>query len=128
MRTEIRRVEEKPRKGGLRTMPFIIVNESFEMIATYGLQTNMLIYLMTFYNMSAATATSILGLWAALSNGLAIVGAIVADSYWGRFRAVAFGFILTLIVSVFTVAGILDACIYHSQKAIKKKVELGKFG
>ncbi|KAH0675299.1 hypothetical protein KY285_023100 [Solanum tuberosum] len=97
MRTEIRRVEEKPRKGGLRTMPFIIVNESFEMIATYGLQTNMLIYLMTFYNMSAATATSILGLWAALSNGLAIVGAIVADSYCGRFRAVAFGSISTLI-------------------------------
>jgi len=78
---------------------FVLVNESFEMIATYGLQTNMLIYLMTFYNMSAATATSILGLWAALSNGLAIVGAIVADSYCGRFRAVAFGSISTLIVS-----------------------------
>ncbi|KAG5604411.1 hypothetical protein H5410_025903 [Solanum commersonii] len=98
MRTEIRLVEEKPRKGGLRTMPFIIVNESFEMIATYGLQTNMLIYLMTFYNMSAAAATSILGLWAAHSNGLAIVGAIVADSYCGRFRAVAFGSMSTLIV------------------------------
>ncbi|XP_010320604.2 LOW QUALITY PROTEIN: protein NRT1/ PTR FAMILY 1.2 [Solanum lycopersicum] len=97
MRTEIRQVEEQPRKGGLRTMPFIIVNESFEMIATYGLQTNMLIYLMTFYNMSAATATTILGLWAALSNGMAIVGAIVADSYCGRFRAVAFGSISTLI-------------------------------
>ncbi|KAK6788989.1 hypothetical protein RDI58_012788 [Solanum bulbocastanum] len=97
MRTEIRQVEEKPRKGGLRTMPFIIVNESFEMIATYGLQTNMLIYLMTFYNMSAATATSILGLWTALSDGLAIVGAIVADSYLGRFRAIAFGSISTLI-------------------------------
>ncbi|WMV28671.1 hypothetical protein MTR67_022056 [Solanum verrucosum] len=47
--------------------------------------------------MSAATATSNLGLWAALSNGLAIVGAIVADSYCGRFRAGAFGSISTLI-------------------------------
>ncbi|WMV28664.1 hypothetical protein MTR67_022049 [Solanum verrucosum] len=90
-------VEEKPRKGGLRTMPFIIVNEAFERVASYGLQFNMLIYLMTYYNMSAATGTTILGLWGALSSGLALVGAIIADSYWGRFRAVAFGSISTLI-------------------------------
>ncbi|KAH0754076.1 hypothetical protein KY290_024346 [Solanum tuberosum] len=91
-------VEEKPRKGGLRTMPFIIVNEAFERVASYGLQFNMLIYLMTYYNMTAATGTSILGLWSAFSSGLAIVGAIIADSYWGRFRAVAFGSISTLIL------------------------------
>lgn len=36
--------------------------------------------------------------------------------------------VCAIIGGVFTVAGILDACIYHSQKAIKKKVELGKFG
>ncbi|XP_055806728.1 protein NRT1/ PTR FAMILY 1.2-like [Solanum dulcamara] len=90
-------VDEKPRKGGLRTMPFIIVNESFEMIASYGLQPNMLIYLMTFYHMSAATGSIIIGIWNALSNGLAILGAITADSYCGRFRAVAFGSISTLI-------------------------------
>ncbi|XP_055810255.1 protein NRT1/ PTR FAMILY 1.2-like [Solanum dulcamara] len=90
-------VEEKSRKGGLITMPFIIVNESFERVASYGLQFNMIIYLMTYYGMSAATGTSILGLWGALSNGLAIVGAIVADSYWGRYRVVASGSISTFI-------------------------------
>ncbi|MCD7450859.1 hypothetical protein HAX54_008717 [Datura stramonium] len=47
--------------------------------------------------MSAATGTSILGIWNALSNGLAIVGAFVADSYLGRFRVVAIGSISTLI-------------------------------
>ncbi|XP_016483295.1 protein NRT1/ PTR FAMILY 1.2-like [Nicotiana tabacum] len=90
-------LEENPRKGGLRTMPFIIVNESFERVASYGLQTNMIIYLMTFYQMSAATGASILGIWTALSNGLAIVGAIISDSYLGRFRAVAIGSIFTLV-------------------------------
>lgn len=35
---------------------------------------------------------------------------------------------LSLYSGVFTVAGIVDACIYHSQRAIKKKVDLGKFG
>ncbi|KAH0668942.1 hypothetical protein KY289_023435 [Solanum tuberosum] len=89
--------EVNTRKGGLRTMPFIILNESFERIASYGSQTNLIIYLMTYYNMSAATGTSILGLWGALSSGLAIVGAIIADSYWGRFNAVAYGTIFTFI-------------------------------
>lgn len=28
---------------------------------------------------------------------------------------------------VFTVSGILDSFIYHGQKAIKKKMEIGKF-
>jgi len=28
---------------------------------------------------------------------------------------------------VFTVSGILDSFIYHGQRAIKKKIELGKF-
>ncbi|KAK6788980.1 hypothetical protein RDI58_012779 [Solanum bulbocastanum] len=97
MDTETQLVEENPRKGGLRTMPFIIVNESFERVASYGLQANLIIYLMTFYNMTAATGTSILGIWTALSNGLAIVGAIISDSYCGRFKAVAIGSISTLI-------------------------------
>ncbi|KAK4376820.1 hypothetical protein RND71_003116 [Anisodus tanguticus] len=88
--------EENPRKGGLRTMPFIIVNESFERLSSYGLEPNMIIYLMTFYQMSAATGTSILGIWTALSNGLAILGAIIADSYLGRFKVVAIGSFSTL--------------------------------
>jgi endoplasmic reticulum-Golgi intermediate compartment protein 3 len=28
---------------------------------------------------------------------------------------------------VFTVSGIIDSFIYHGQKALKKKVELGKY-
>ncbi|KAK4376821.1 hypothetical protein RND71_003117 [Anisodus tanguticus] len=80
-------LEEKSRK----------VNESFEKVASFGLQPNMIIYLMTFYKMSAATGTSILGIWTALSNGLAIVGAFVADSYLGRFMVVAIGSVSTLI-------------------------------
>lgn len=34
---------------------------------------------------------------------------------------------LCLSLGVFTVSGILDSFIYHGQKAIKKKMELGKF-
>ncbi|XP_060214363.1 protein NRT1/ PTR FAMILY 1.2-like isoform X2 [Lycium barbarum] len=57
----------------------------------------MIIYITTFYHMEAAPASVLLGLWSSLSNGLAILGAFVSDSYLGRFRAVAIGTISSLI-------------------------------
>ncbi|XP_057968998.1 protein NRT1/ PTR FAMILY 1.2-like [Malania oleifera] len=80
-----------PSKGGFRTMPFIIVNEAFEKVASYGLMPNMIFYLMKGYHIQAANGTSILFLWSALSNGLAIVGAFLSDSYLGRFMVIALG-------------------------------------
>ncbi|KAK4358212.1 hypothetical protein RND71_023822 [Anisodus tanguticus] len=85
------------RKGGLITMPFIIVNESCERLASFGLVPNMVIYITTFYHIEAAPASVLIGLWLSLSNGLAIFGAFVSDSYLGRFRSVAIGTISTLI-------------------------------
>ncbi|RVW65404.1 Endoplasmic reticulum-Golgi intermediate compartment protein 3 [Vitis vinifera] len=35
--------------------------------------------------------------------------------------------VCAIVGGVFTVSGILDSFIYHSQKAIKKKIEIGKF-
>ncbi|KAI3917598.1 hypothetical protein MKW98_021360 [Papaver atlanticum] len=42
-------IEENPStKGGLKTLPypFIIVNESFEKVASYGIQPNLILHLM----------------------------------------------------------------------------------
>ncbi|CAN4080486.1 unnamed protein product [Withania somnifera] len=89
------------RKGGLKTMPFIIVNESFERFASSGLQPNMIIYITTFYHTEAAAASILIGIWSSLSDGLSIVGAFVSDSYLGRFRTVAIGSLSSLIVSHF---------------------------
>uniref|UniRef100_A0A7N2M9D0 Nitrate transporter n=1 Tax=Quercus lobata TaxID=97700 RepID=A0A7N2M9D0_QUELO len=88
------------RKGGFRTMPFIIVNESFEKVVSYGLMANMIFYLMNGYNIDIATGTSILLLWSAISNALAIVGAFLADSYLGRFLVIALGSFSSLLVSI----------------------------
>ncbi|KAJ0628551.1 putative proton-dependent oligopeptide transporter family, PTR2 family proton/oligopeptide symporter [Helianthus annuus] len=84
-------------KGGLRTMPFIIVNEAFESIASHGLTMNMIFYLMEVYHMEAATGTSVLYVWSALSNGLSIFGGLISDSYLGRFRVIAIGSLFSLI-------------------------------
>nr|XP_043612028.1 protein NRT1/ PTR FAMILY 1.2-like [Erigeron canadensis] len=88
-------------KGGIQTMPFIIVNEAFERMASYGLMPNMIFYLMEVYHMEVVTGTTILSIWSALSNGLSIIGAFVSDSYLGRFWVIAIGSVSTLLGMTF---------------------------
>lgn len=85
------------RKGGLRTLPFIILNESFEKVSSYGLLPNMIFYLMNDYHLEAARGSIILSLWSAASNALALVGAFLSDSYLGRFRVIALGTFASLL-------------------------------
>ncbi|KAF8407074.1 hypothetical protein HHK36_006199 [Tetracentron sinense] len=84
-------------KGGFRTMPFIIANESFEKVASYGLLANMILYLIRGYNLDSATGASMLFLWSAVSNFMPILGAFLSDSYLGRFRVIALGSIASLL-------------------------------
>ncbi|KAJ0624897.1 putative proton-dependent oligopeptide transporter family, PTR2 family proton/oligopeptide symporter [Helianthus annuus] len=84
-------------KGGLRTMPFIIVNEAFEKVASSGVMANMIFYLMEVYHMEAATGTIVLSIWTALSNGLSVVGGVISDAYLGRFRVIATGSLFSLV-------------------------------
>ncbi|KNA22450.1 hypothetical protein SOVF_033300 [Spinacia oleracea] len=87
----------KKKKGGFITMPFIIANESFEKVASYGLTANMIIYLMKDYKMSLAKGQNVLFLWSAASNFLPLVGAFVADSYLGRYLTIGIGSIISLL-------------------------------
>ncbi|CAK9172753.1 unnamed protein product [Ilex paraguariensis] len=83
------------RKGGLRTMPFIIANEAFEKVASVGLHANMILYLKNEYHFDNATGASILFLWGAISNFMPTLGAFLSDCYLGRFRVIALGTILS---------------------------------
>ncbi|KAL5729149.1 hypothetical protein ACHQM5_002138 [Ranunculus cassubicifolius] len=85
------------KKGGFRTMPFIIANEAFERVASYGLLPNMILYLMRGYNMDLATGTSVLSLWSAATNFLPLVGAFLSDSYLGRYRTITLGSVASLL-------------------------------
>lgn len=89
--------DKDPRKGGLRTMPFIIVNEAFERVASYGLMPNMIFYLMKNYRMEAASGSTILFLWSAMSNGLSIFGAFLSDSFMGRYLVISLGSFCSLL-------------------------------
>ncbi|CAK8570122.1 unnamed protein product [Lathyrus sativus] len=85
------------RKGGLRTMPFIIVNESFEKVTSYGIMTNMILYFRDDYNMPIPKATTVLYTWSAMSNFLSIFGAFLSDSYLGRFNVIFIGSLSSLL-------------------------------
>ncbi|GAV64451.1 PTR2 domain-containing protein [Cephalotus follicularis] len=87
----------KRAKGGLMTMPFIIANEAFERVASYGLLPNMILYLMRDYKMGVARGTNILFLWSAATNFMPSVGAFVSDSYLGRFLTIALGSVSSLL-------------------------------
>ncbi|PON50527.1 Proton-dependent oligopeptide transporter [Parasponia andersonii] len=85
------------KKGGLRTMPFIISNEAFEKLASIGLHANMINYLRKEYHLDVATGLTILFLWGAISNFTPIIGAFLSDSHLGRFRVIALGTTTTLL-------------------------------
>lgn len=84
-------------KGGVRTMPFIIANGMLEKVASFGLTPNMTLYLMGQYHMEMTTASNILFYWSAATNFLPILGAIIADSYVGRFHMIGFGSVVSLL-------------------------------
>ncbi|MFS7909060.1 putative proton-dependent oligopeptide transporter family, MFS transporter superfamily [Helianthus anomalus] len=83
------------------SLSFGAVNEAFEKVASGGLMSNMMFYLMEVYHMEAVTGTSVIYMWAALSTGLSIFGAFVSDSYLGRFRVIAFGSLSSLLLRFF---------------------------
>ncbi|GMH15980.1 hypothetical protein Nepgr_017821 [Nepenthes gracilis] len=98
-KTSTEQGEEPPkrRKGGLITMPFIIANESFEKVASYGLLPNMISYLMKDYRMSVAKGTNLIFFWSAATNFMPLVGAFLADSFLGRFLTIALGSLSSLL-------------------------------
>ncbi|XP_055826005.1 protein NRT1/ PTR FAMILY 1.2-like [Solanum dulcamara] len=87
------------KKGGLITMPFIIANEALANVGSYGLLPNMTFYLMRDYRMEVTPTQNLLFFWSAATNFLPIVGAVVADSYLGRFLTIGLGSIFSFLGS-----------------------------
>ncbi|KAI3454083.1 hypothetical protein Pfo_010746 [Paulownia fortunei] len=88
--------EDTNEKGGFRTLPFIIGNEALEKMATFGLMPNMTLYLMKEYHVEMTTASNLLFLWSSATNFMPLLGAMVADSFLGRFYTIGFGSVICL--------------------------------
>ncbi|KAI4330556.1 hypothetical protein MLD38_028835 [Melastoma candidum] len=84
--------EGKPRKlGGAKTMPFILANEICERFATVGFHANMITYLTREMNMPMVAASNTVTNFAGTASCTPLLGALLADSYLGRFWTIVFG-------------------------------------
>ncbi|KAJ6295574.1 hypothetical protein OIU78_023574 [Salix suchowensis] len=86
------------KKGGVRALIFIIVNEAFERLANYGLSTNLILYLTREYRIDAVNGAQILYLHSAATNFTPFIGAFLADTYVGRYFMIGSGCIACLLV------------------------------
>jgi len=77
----------------------LAATQAFEKMASFGILPNMILYLTRHYGMEAATATNVILRWSAATNFTPIIGAFLADSYFGRYATIAFGSVLGLLVS-----------------------------
>jgi solute carrier family 15 (peptide/histidine transporter), member 3/4 len=71
-----------------------------EKVANFGLWPNMALYLMSVYHLEMTTASDILFYCSAGSNFIPVIGAIIADSYVGRYNMIGFGSVVSLLVKL----------------------------
>ncbi|KAI3761324.1 hypothetical protein L1987_51736 [Smallanthus sonchifolius] len=71
---------------GVKAMPFVIGNETFEKLGTIGTSTNLLVYLTTVFNMKSITATNLINVFIGTCNFGTLAGAFLSDTYFGRYK------------------------------------------
>ncbi|KAL5546764.1 hypothetical protein UlMin_006451 [Ulmus minor] len=86
---EQERQQEEPsnrkKLGGVKTMPFIFGNEICHTFAMVGYNSNMISYLTQVLNLPLVKASNILTNFAGTANFTPLIGALIADSFAGRF-------------------------------------------
>ncbi|KAJ9187554.1 hypothetical protein P3X46_002996 [Hevea brasiliensis] len=84
------KIIQQKKPGGWRAMPYILGNETFERLATFGLLANFMVYLMRVFHMEQVSAANVINIWAGITNFAPLLGAFISDAYVGRFRTIAF--------------------------------------
>lgn len=91
------KIDSSPSKGGLKTLTFILGSGTLETVAVLGILPNMPLYLINEYHMDVTTSSSILFYWGAVVNFIPVIGAVIADSYVGRFNMMGFGSLVCIV-------------------------------
>uniref|UniRef100_F7BLJ0 Uncharacterized protein n=1 Tax=Ciona intestinalis TaxID=7719 RepID=F7BLJ0_CIOIN len=69
---------------------FIIGNEFCERFSYYGMRTVLVLYVRNFLLFDDDTSTSIFHAFTMLAYFFPLVGGIIADSYWGKYKTIAY--------------------------------------
>ncbi|KAI3464002.1 hypothetical protein Pfo_020665 [Paulownia fortunei] len=91
--------DEEPEKinyRGIKAMPFIIGNETFEKLGAIGTLSNLQVYLTTVFNMKRISATTLLNVFNGTTNIATLIGAYLCDTYFGRYNILGFASIASL--------------------------------
>ncbi|KAL8097986.1 protein NRT1/ PTR FAMILY 2.11-like [Apium graveolens] len=81
---------EEPNYRGVKAMPFVIGNETFEKLGTIGTSSNLLVYLTTVFNLKSITATNLINIFNGTCNFGTLLGAFLCDTYFGRYKTLGF--------------------------------------
>ncbi|WCJ20916.1 Major facilitator superfamily protein [Euphorbia peplus] len=76
--------------NGIKAMPFIIGNETFEKLGTVGSSANLVVYLTTVFNMKSITATILINVFNGTCSIATLLGAFLSDTYFGRYNCLGF--------------------------------------
>ncbi|THF94252.1 hypothetical protein TEA_011478 [Camellia sinensis var. sinensis] len=96
--TEKEITSDEPKYRGLKAMPFVIGNETFEKLGTLGTSSNLLVYLTTVFNMDTITSTNLINIFNGTCNFGTLLGAFLSDTYFGRYKTLGFASISSFLV------------------------------
>ena len=69
-----------------------------EVAAFYGVYLNLVVYLQDVLHGDSASNAAAVSLWAGASYLMPVIGAAIADSYWGKYKTVLVGLSISLAV------------------------------
>ncbi|CAI8613783.1 unnamed protein product [Vicia faba] len=78
-------------RGGIRTLPFIFGSEVCDRFASAGFHSNLISYLTQELNMPLVSASNTLTNFGGISSFTPLIGALLADSFVGRFWTITIG-------------------------------------
>ena len=92
----------KSSSGRWRSASFVIVVEIAERFAYYGIASNLITYLTGPLSQPTVRAAENVNVWSGVTSLLPILGAIVADSFFGRYRTIIAASVVYVLVSLFS--------------------------
>lgn len=109
--------------GGIKTMPFILVNEVCDRFAGTGFHANMITYLTQQLNLPMVKASNTLTNFSGISGIMPLVGALIADSFAGHFKTIVGGLFFYELVSLSVSLSTLNLNQKISRSRIKRTSE-----
>ncbi|KAI3970620.1 hypothetical protein MKX01_024267 [Papaver californicum] len=88
--------ETEIRHRGIKAMPFIIGNEMFEKLGTWGTSSNLVVYFTTVFNIKHVSAAILMNVFNGTTFISPLIGGFLADAYFGRYKTLGFASIASL--------------------------------